>query len=88
MAMTYKTRRRLSMLALVVGLPAYILLAVYIVTLFERPPFLLELGIYIVLGVAWAYALKPIFKGVGKPDPDAPPPDAPPKAPPEAPPRE
>ncbi|MGR3723780.1 DUF2842 domain-containing protein [Abyssibius alkaniclasticus] len=73
MALSYKTRRRLSLLALVVGLPAYIFLAVYIVTLFERPSFLLELGIYIVLGVAWAYALKPIFKGVGKADPDAPP---------------
>jgi peptidoglycan/LPS O-acetylase OafA/YrhL len=37
MALSYKTRRRLSLLVLVVGLPVYIGLAWYIVSLFERP---------------------------------------------------
>lgn len=72
MALGYKARRRLSMVALVVGLPAYIVVAVSLVNLFDRPPIWLELIIYTILGVAWAFALKPIFKGVGKPDPDAP----------------
>jgi len=73
MALSYKSRRRLSMLALVVGLPAYIVLAVSVVNMFDRPTLWLELLIYVTLGVAWAFALKPIFKGVGKADPDAPP---------------
>jgi membrane protein implicated in regulation of membrane protease activity len=72
MALGYKARRRLSMLALVLGLPAYIVAAISIVNLFDRPPIWLELIIYVVLGVAWAFVLKPIFKGVGKADPDAP----------------
>ena len=72
MALGYKARRRLSMLALVLGLPAYIVAAISIVNLFDRPPIWLELIIYVLLGVAWAFVLKPIFKGVGKADPDAP----------------
>lgn len=73
MALSYKARRRLSMLALVVGLPAYIVAAITVVSLFDQPPFWLAPIVYAVLGVAWAFALKPIFKGVGKADPDAPP---------------
>ncbi|MAQ83498.1 MAG: hypothetical protein CMH12_09725 [Maritimibacter sp.] len=71
MALSYKARRRLSLLWLVVGLPVYIVLAITIVGLFDRPPFLLELAIYVGLGVVWAFLAKPIFKGVGKADPDA-----------------
>jgi peptidoglycan/LPS O-acetylase OafA/YrhL len=37
MALSYKTRRRLSLLVLVVGLPVYIGLAWYILSLFDRP---------------------------------------------------
>lgn len=71
MALSYKARRRWSLVALLVGLPLYIIVAVGVVGLFERPPFWLELVIYIVLGVIWAFPLKAIFKGVGKADPDA-----------------
>lgn len=74
MALSYKTRRRLSLLVLVVGLPAYIGVAWYIMSLFERPSVWLELLIYTVLGVVWAIPLKSIFIGVGQADPDAPPP--------------
>jgi len=70
MALSYKARRRLSLLILIVGLPAYIVAAISVVNLFERPPFLLELAIYIGLGVLWALPFKFIFRGVGKPDPD------------------
>ena len=73
--LAYKTRRRLAMLALVVGLPLYIVVSVTIVNWAEmrwgRMPILLELLVYVGLGVLWAYPLKPIFKGVGKEDPDA-----------------
>lgn len=71
MALSYKTRRRLSLLILVVGLPAYIAAAWFLVSLFERPPLLVELGIYVVLGIVWALPLKSIFIGVGQADPDA-----------------
>ena len=71
MAMTYKTRRRLSVLVLLIGLPLYIVVALNVVGLFERPPFLVELLIYVVLGVIWALPLKRLFKGIGQTDPDA-----------------
>ncbi|MBN8294297.1 DUF2842 domain-containing protein [Rhodobacter sp. NTK016B] len=70
MALSYKTRRRLSLLVLLVALPLYIVVAISIVGLFERPPILLELLVYVVLGVVWAFPLKAVFKGVGQADPD------------------
>ncbi len=75
MALSYKARKRWSLFMLVVALPAYIVAAVTLVGLFNRPPILVELGIYIGLGVIWAFPMKAVFKGVGKPDPDAPPED-------------
>ncbi len=71
MALSYKTRRRLSLLILVVGLPAYIALAWWLTSLFERPNLLVELVIYVVLGVVWALPFRAVFRGVGKEDPDA-----------------
>ena len=50
MALTYKTRRRLALLVLCVGLPVYIVLAVTLVDLIERPSLLVELAIYVGLG--------------------------------------
>ncbi|WP_112321433.1 DUF2842 domain-containing protein [Oceanibium sediminis] len=70
MALSYKARRRLSLLILVVGIPAYIVAAVSLVALFERPPLWLELLIYAGLGIVWALPLKAVFKGVGRADPD------------------
>ncbi len=70
MALSYKARRRLSVLILLVGLPVYIIVAVNIVNLFERAPFLLEILIYLVLGIAWIFPLKYIFRGVGQEEPD------------------
>lgn len=72
MALSYKTRRRLSLLILVVGLPLYIVVAVNVVGLFDRPSIWLELLIYVGLGILWALPFKAVFKGVGQPDPDAP----------------
>ncbi|MEM9320335.1 MAG: DUF2842 domain-containing protein [Pseudomonadota bacterium] len=71
MALSYRTRKRLSLLILMIGLPAYIGAAWFLVSLFERPSILLELLIYVVLGVVWALPFRAVFRGVGKADPDA-----------------
>lgn len=76
--MRYKTRRRLSMLVLVIGLPVWIIAAVTLMTWLypdplDKPPILVELAIYIGFGVIWALPLRAVFKGVGKADPDDPP---------------
>jgi hypothetical protein len=70
MALSYKARRRWALVILLVGLPVYIVSAVTLVGLLERPGFLVELLIYVALGVVWALPFKFIFKGVGQADPD------------------
>jgi hypothetical protein len=72
MALSYKARRRVALLVLVVGLPVYIALCVKIVSLFERPSILVELAIYVGLGVIWAIPLKSVFMGIGQADNDEP----------------
>lgn len=69
--MTYRTRRRLSLLVLVVGLPLYVMAAVWLVDQFDRPSILVELGVYVGLGVIWALPFRALFRGIGRPDPDA-----------------
>lgn len=75
MALSYKTRKRLSILVLVIGLPAYIVAAVTVMNLIERPSLWVELAVYVGLGILWALPLRFVFVGVGKADPDAPPQD-------------
>jgi hypothetical protein len=75
MALGYKTRRRLALLILLVGMPAYVVLAVTLVGLLDRPPFLLELGLYVGLGILWILPFRAVFRGIGQPDPEAPPKD-------------
>jgi len=69
MRLSYKTRRRLSLLILLVGLPLYIIVAVNIVAMFERPSILVELLVYLGLGVLWSIPVRFIFRGVGRADP-------------------
>lgn len=71
MALSYKARRRWSLVLLLIGLPLYIVVAVSIMNWLDRPPFLVELLIYAVLGVIWAIPFKFVFKGIGQADPDA-----------------
>ena len=71
MSLSYKARRRLSLLILLVGLPAYIIIAVSVVTWLDRPSLWVEFAVYVALGVLWALPLKYIFKGVGQADPDS-----------------
>lgn len=68
--MTYKARKRLALFVLVVGLPVYIIVAVTVMSQAARFPIAIELLIYVVLGVAWAFPLKWVFKGIGQMDPD------------------
>ena len=70
MHLSYKARRRWSLVILLVGLPVYIVAAVTVSNLLDRPPMLVELAIYIGLGVVWALPFKYIFKGIGQADPD------------------
>lgn len=76
MSLSYRTRRRLSLLVLVVGLPLYIVAAVsltgWLGARFGRLPIWAELGVYVGLGLLWIAPLKPVFLGVGQADPDAP----------------
>ncbi|MEQ9039539.1 MAG: DUF2842 domain-containing protein [Silicimonas sp.] len=70
MALSYKARRRWSLVILLIGLPLYIVAAVSVVNMLDRPPFWLELIVYIVLGFLWALPFRAVFRGVGKADPD------------------
>ncbi|WP_417741605.1 DUF2842 domain-containing protein [Salipiger sp.] len=72
MALSHKTRKRLSLLLLLVWLPLYIVAAVSIVNALDRPSIVVELLVYVLLGFLWALPFKFVFKGVGQPDPDAP----------------
>ena len=71
MALSYKARRRLALLVLCVGLPVYIVVAVNVVSLFERPSLWAELVVYVGLGILWILPLRSLFLGIGQPDPDA-----------------
>jgi Protein of unknown function (DUF2842) len=71
MALSYKSRRRWSLVILLVGLPLYIVLAVTLVNMLERPSVPLELAIYVGLGFLWMMPFKFVFRGIGQPDPDA-----------------
>ncbi len=72
--LSYKTRRRLSLVVLLVWLPIYILIAMMVLSSLPRMHIILELIIYVFAGLLWALPFKFIFKGVGKADPDKAPP--------------
>jgi len=71
MELSYKARRRWSLVILLVGLPLYIMAAVSIVNLIDRPSILVELLVYVGLGFLWILPFKYVFRGIGQPDPDA-----------------
>ena len=68
--MSYRLRRILSVFVLLIALPIYVVIVISVMALFERPPLIIELLIYLALGVVWAFPLKSIFMGVGQEDPD------------------
>lgn len=70
MALSYKARRRWSLVILLVGLPVYIILAATILGLIGETNVLIELLVYIALGIAWVLPFKKVFTGIGQVDPD------------------
>ncbi|MFT7593573.1 MAG: hypothetical protein ACI8R4_000887 [Paracoccaceae bacterium] len=68
--LSHKARRRWSLVILLVGLPVYIIAVVTVLNLLDRPPFIVELVVYIALGVAWVLPFKFVFRGIGKADPE------------------
>ncbi|MCL7464362.1 DUF2842 domain-containing protein [Phaeovulum sp. NW3] len=73
MALSYRARRRWSLLILVVGLPLYIVAAVTVVNwldaTFGRLPIWAELLVYLGLGFLWALPFRAVFRGIGQADP-------------------
>ncbi|QYK41139.1 MAG: DUF2842 domain-containing protein [Paracoccaceae bacterium] len=72
MTLSYRARRRLSLLILLVGLPVYIVAAVSLVNWLDRPPIWAEFLVYVVLGFLWMAPFRFVFVGVGQPDPEKP----------------
>ena len=65
-----KARKRWSLVILLVGLPVYIVAVVTVLNWLGHPPFLVELVVYVVLGVVWILPFKSVFRGVGQADPE------------------
>jgi hypothetical protein len=67
--MSYRTRKILCAVLLMVGLPLYVVAATTLVGLFDRPGLLVELAVYVGLGILWALPLRGLFRGIARPDP-------------------
>ncbi len=68
--LSYRARRFWASVLLLIGMPLYIVAAVTLLGWLERPHILLELFVYVVLGVLWVLPFKFVFRGIGKEDPD------------------
>ena len=68
--LSYNAHRRLSLVILLLGLPLYIIVAVNVIAMFDRPSIVVEVFVYVALGVLWAFPFKYVFRGVGQADPD------------------
>ncbi len=68
--MRLKTRKRLSLLILLLGLPAYIMAAVTLTNWMDarwgRQPILIELMVYVGLGIIWILPFRRVFTGIGR----------------------
>ncbi|MFT3975015.1 MAG: DUF2842 domain-containing protein [Amaricoccus sp.] len=71
MSLSWRARRRWSLVLLLVGLPAYVVAAVSLLALIERPSIWIELLVYGGLGVLWALPFRAVFTGIGRDDPEA-----------------
>jgi len=70
MKLSWKARRRWALFILIIALPAYIMAAVTVMNWLDRPPFWMELVVYVGLGMVWIVPLKGLFRGISQPDPD------------------
>ncbi len=64
--LTKRQRKILSLIILLVWLPAYIIIVLNVINFLGRPSVVLELLIYMIAGILWALPFKFIFKGIGK----------------------
>ncbi|RMD48879.1 MAG: DUF2842 domain-containing protein [Alphaproteobacteria bacterium] len=64
--MRYRTRKRLAIVILLLALPAYLAAVLWVLSLFERPAWWVELAVYVALGVLWVLPLRRIFLGIGR----------------------
>jgi hypothetical protein len=75
MAQSYKTRKRLAMLVLLVGMPVYVIVVVtamnWLDRTFGRLPIWAEVPLYGILAFAWILPFRGVFRGIGQADPDA-----------------
>lgn len=75
MALKHRTRKRLSLLILLVGMPTYVVAAVTLMNWLDatygRQSLAVEFLVYVVLGILWVLPFRGVFRGVGQPDPDA-----------------
>ena len=69
-----RARRRWSLVILLLGMPIWIVVAVtamnWLDARFGRQPILVELAVYIGLGLIWALPFRRVFLGVGRGDPE------------------
>lgn len=68
--LSMKAKKRWSLVVLLIGLPLWIIVAVNIVALFDRPPIWLEFLIFVALGVVWILPFKKLFTGIGAMPPE------------------
>lgn len=72
---SYKARKRLALLVLLVGLPVYVVVVVTVLNWTERIwgrlPIWAEVPLYAALAFGWAIPLRGLFRGVGQADPEA-----------------
>lgn len=68
--MDLKSRKRWSLVVLLIGLPLYIVVAVTLMNWldgrFGRMPILVEFAIYAALGIIWILPFRRVFTGIGK----------------------
>jgi hypothetical protein len=69
---SYKTRKRLALLILLVGLPLYVVAVVTILNwagrTWGRLPLWAEVPVYAVLAFGWALPFRSVFRGIGQAD--------------------
>lgn len=70
MKMTYRTKRLLALLILLLGLPLYAVLVISGMAFLVNLPTFVELFLYVFFGVVWVIPLKVIFRGIGQSNPD------------------
>ena len=63
---SYKLKRLFVLIVLLLWLPFYIVLVLNLLAYFERPNLIIELLVYVVAGVFWAWPFKTLFKGIGQ----------------------